>query len=891
MNILVGELFRLLVDGGDIRSQAAPFREEVVSLLSGASVGSAAARAVSLADRLPRERRSRLRRVLLGLLEQVLHAQAARGIAPELLPFPLPDDVDPLPAGLNLEGDRDDAHLLALLCRRGGPAAAPLCLRALRDGNALLVLRALDSLPSLVPNEEAEAAFRRALGHASPRVRREAAARLVSLAGPDVPRLVDYLADPDESVRAAAANALAQLRHVARDALPHLIDALDDRKPTVRLAVVQALAALGPLARDAGAALCDLLARERSQARRAAMIPALEAVEVEPDRTVSTLLGLPYPTHAELRSAMLEALGALGPDAGAAARILWDMLLLGKHPQSQWLLAARVGELGPGAAEIVPNLLAVLEREAEPTFAAGVFSGLAPYLDLSPFLPHLDRLLNLEGLPTVPTRITAGLARAGSGAGRRPSSLGDLVPALCRLALRQQNHVIDDVRDALEACDPTGQRIVAELGGHLSRDQYSSAQCILLTISRYAGGSWREDLLRPSLRRTAWQARLPVWWKGPGLEEARRLLEEMLAHQMPGIRVRAADRLSKLGAAGRAHVPALEALLAREGLPHVRLHAARAGFRITGEPGPALAVVLEQLRTLQPNELALALEVLGELAPAPAAEPLLRPLFTHQYFGFTAAGLLARLDPDDRQVLALLEGGLSPEAAPAARSAAWALRWFPATTPRVADLLKRALARPSAVMAAESLSLLPAPPEELVAAVVPLLADPAPETWRPAALALLRLGRHTDAALAALSASNFDRPEPKRVGGVPFPLPTPLAFPHLLVELDERPGEAHRVLLEALRQGDGPARCLAAINLVRWGQPVPETIPALVEAVCADPPDGRALLRAQAARTLGEMGQAAVSVRPALEAALPALRSWVQRSEVHRAIARLRLLA
>lgn len=120
---------------------------------------------------------------------------------------------------------------------------------------------------------------------------------------------------------------------------------------------------------------------------------------------------------------------------------------------------------------------------------------------------------------------------------------------------------------------------------------------------------------------------------------------------------------------------------------------------------------------------------------------------------------------------------------------------------------------------------------------------------------------------------------------------TVFAFPHLLCELDEQPGESHRVLAEVLRNAAGPGRWLAAINLARWGEYVPEVVPVLAEAIRDDLPDGRALLRAQAARTLGELGQAALPVLPELQAALPGLRSWVLRGEVHRAIARLRLLA
>ncbi len=561
--------------------------------------------------------------------------------------------------------------------------------------------------------------------------------------------------------------------------------------------------------------------------------------------------------------------------------------------QGRGFLANVIGQVGPGATELAPDLLAAFgPKVAEPSDAAVVFSGLAPYLDLAPFLPHLDRLLSVPGISVVPSMIATGIARAGAEAGRRYPALRDRVPALCQLVLQQKNEVSDEVRDALEVCDPSGERVVAELKGHLSADDHG-AQGILLTIQRYAGGVWREEVQRPPLRRNVRYARLPVWWKGPGNEEARRLLARMLTHKPPGILVRAAERLGKLGPAGRPYVAALQELLARKEYPWVRMAAARSLFQITGEQEPALGFVLEFLRDHPASGTLDVLRIMVEKDPMPAVAPLVRPLLGHPDAGFAAAEVLASLNPEDPDVLARLEKLLDPAQPSGAwpNKAALLMRRFRSLTPRILSLLRRVLASQSPAAAAETAGLLGTGVQELLPDLVRLLAPAPTGTSRAAALALLRLGRHTDAALAALSVGRFDRPDPNAYTGLHGEDRTALAFPHLLCELDEQPGESRRVLADALRNAAGPVRWLAAINLARWGECVPETVPVLAEAIRDDPPDGQALLRAQAARMLGELGPAALPALPALQAALPALRSWVLRGEVHRAIARLRLLS
>ncbi len=250
LNDLVSGVLQLLLTGGDIRSQATSLRDELAACLTAAPPHLAATRAANTANRLVGERRSRVRGVLLDLLEYVLEVLAFLETAPDVPPLP-PTETSPLPAGLNLQGDRNDAQLLALLCRLGGESAVPLYRRTLREGNERLVLQAITDLPKSFSADEVEEACRLLLDHASTKVRNAAAGCLVSLVGSEVSRLVELLDDEDERVRTAAANALARLGPRASETVPALVEALQDR-PAVRLAAVLALTAIGPKAREAG---------------------------------------------------------------------------------------------------------------------------------------------------------------------------------------------------------------------------------------------------------------------------------------------------------------------------------------------------------------------------------------------------------------------------------------------------------------------------------------------------------------------------------------------------------------------------------------------------------------------------------------------------------------
>jgi HEAT repeat protein len=79
------------------------------------------------------------------------------------------------------------------------------------------------------------------LGGEGPEIRRRAALALARFGSQAVPPLVEALADPDGTVRAAAARALGEIGAEARDAVPALTQALVDENAAVRQSAERAL--------------------------------------------------------------------------------------------------------------------------------------------------------------------------------------------------------------------------------------------------------------------------------------------------------------------------------------------------------------------------------------------------------------------------------------------------------------------------------------------------------------------------------------------------------------------------------------------------------------------------------------------------------------------------
>jgi HEAT repeat protein len=99
-------------------------------------------------------------------------------------------------------------------------------------------------------------------------VRETAADALARIGDPALPALVATLRDPDHSVRAQAARALARMGPKAASAVPELIIALDDSNEEVRQGAARALGQIGADAEKAVPALIKALKDPRNKPAR-----------------------------------------------------------------------------------------------------------------------------------------------------------------------------------------------------------------------------------------------------------------------------------------------------------------------------------------------------------------------------------------------------------------------------------------------------------------------------------------------------------------------------------------------------------------------------------------------------------------------------------------------
>jgi HEAT repeat protein len=198
---------------------------------------------------------------------------------------------------------------------------------------------------------------------------RRVAAEKLGLLGPEaapaVPALVAALADPDDDVRARAADALAR---VGGPAVWPLRRALADPRPQVRRGAATALGRNPGDPERSAAALAPLLS-DPEPAVRLAALSALCSLGRAPDGAGAVLAGVLEGGDDALRRQALEVLPNLGPAARPALPAVRKLLKVEEKPEGRPLAADAadaLARLGPDAREAAPELKALLEHREEP---------------------------------------------------------------------------------------------------------------------------------------------------------------------------------------------------------------------------------------------------------------------------------------------------------------------------------------------------------------------------------------------------------------------------------------------------------------------------------------------------------------------------------------------
>ncbi len=171
----------------------------------------------------------------------------------------------------------------------------------------------------------------------------------------DVPALVEQLSSADRSEARSALDQLSKLGEKAVPAIPALIDLLRSPDPQVAVYAATTLESIGPSAEPAAEALLETVFNENPAVRRAA-IEALQAIDPDPEKMEPVLERLLLEGDATVIVPALETFAEFGEQAVPRVR---DLL---KRPDLAYWGVVLAGDIGPAAADAVPELIPLLDN-------------------------------------------------------------------------------------------------------------------------------------------------------------------------------------------------------------------------------------------------------------------------------------------------------------------------------------------------------------------------------------------------------------------------------------------------------------------------------------------------------------------------------------------------
>jgi HEAT repeat protein len=664
------------------------------------------------------------------------------------------------------------------------------------------------------------------------RVHRRAVAGLVRVGAPAVPGLLAAL--PSGRDRAQTA-----LVRIGEPAVPALVEALRD--PALALSVIPVLGALGPGARAAVPDLIGVLQDRQSKAdlriRAARALGAIGPVPgseegpgkppEEPDPASAALAGALADSNEQLREAVAEALGEIGPAAQDAVPDLLALRARDRRLPSHFVLWAlgRIRREWVAPPRPVAALVAAL-RGASPERQAEIARRLESRgFQARAAVPAL--------LAIVQDRRPAAILATGQvGAGTlSPGRLGVL--ALYASFTNREQHAALMAAESAVWIDPTQARPVLPLLLHCILDGDSrSLKSYTKALAFLAAKEAVPPLLtafedRPE-NRARWAAFALLRMRVPAqfVPEFRALLRKSMRKKdrfagSVGVRV-----LGRMGPQARAAVPDVIAALND---PDLRADAATALVRIDPRrTDKAIKALLPDLESeLTPNvherQRLFALIALADMGPAArAAVPALRRLLSQERETYRVLDALEAMGPAASPLAFELVGLLS-ESAPNSHLPGRAADVLTSIGKPGVPTLARALRSPNALVRARAAGVLARIGPGARAAVPALtkaLADKEADVRSQAALALGKIGPRAAPAVPTLVGwlANWEVSVRRQAIGA-------------LGGIGSEAKEAVPHLVECLLDHDAVVRYGAAVALGRCGTPGEETVLALREAL------------------------------------------------------------
>ena len=391
---------------------------------------------------------------------------------------------------------------------------------------------------------------------------------LCSSAGYLVARLIQLLDDPEIEVRQEAARALGTLGEDAVTAVPALLRLVRQQDEACHYAR-RALGRIAPMDPEVLSVLIQEFRRDPAIADilwemgpRAKVLPEL----------IRALEKGPY-----YNPAVFRAIGAMGPEAGAAIPTMKQLLL----------------DADPGVRLRAAETLRQIEGRAE---------------DVMPVV--VDALPRVEKFWIISFHF---LVKVGPAA-------KDVVPLLIQTLPNAESHVRIQCLELLAAIGPDAKDAYAVLVAQAMIHDHLRAEAI------HALGCLRQEARAalPMLRgilasnkemidvRT--QAALAIWRITGDATESLPVLRETLATSRSN-REALVKALGEFGPAAKPLTPAIEPLLSSQSVM-LRLEAIRTYYRITSDAAPLLPILKRMAATDDWMFGSMAIDLLGELGPA-----------------------------------------------------------------------------------------------------------------------------------------------------------------------------------------------------------------------------------------------------------------------------------
>ena len=173
--------------------------------------------------------------------------------------------------------------------------------------------------------------------------------------GPIIDALAAMLADDDVQIQWRVARSLGDFGSLANSAVPALVELLETGEPIVKMHCAVALGRIGDESEATVMSLIKLVTHDDARIARVA-VAALRSIKPDPTLTVKTLAeALRSDDHA-VTSHAIDAMVEAGP---RAVPLLKEALL---QPDTAYLACVTIGEIGPEAADAVPELTMLLRK-------------------------------------------------------------------------------------------------------------------------------------------------------------------------------------------------------------------------------------------------------------------------------------------------------------------------------------------------------------------------------------------------------------------------------------------------------------------------------------------------------------------------------------------------